>query len=195
MKDKGIERVLLIDSHPEQLKQYSAYLKEKGYEVDIARTVQQGEKLLEETGFSCVVMKDFEDFHAIRQKTDAPILFLTEKSWEQVRLRMLSRETAESGVLEFPPLRIELMNRRVFCGGEKISLSNREFDLLVFFARHPGEVVTFEQIGEELYGTYLDSDRKNVMVCASRLRKRFGDHKGLARKIETVWGRGYRFRA
>jgi DNA-binding response OmpR family regulator len=43
-------------------------------------------------------------------------------------------------------------------------------------------------------GNYIDSDRKNVMVSASRLRKKLEAYAGLERMIETVWGRGYCFR-
>ena len=61
-------------------------------------------------------------------------------------------------------------------------------------AKNKGEVVTFEQIGKEMLGTYLDSDRKNVMVNVSRLRKKFEGYVGLENMIETVWGKGYRFK-
>jgi DNA-binding response OmpR family regulator len=99
----------------------------------------------------------------------------------------------DSGILRFPPLSIELMNRRVFYDGAQIVLSKREFDLLVILAKNSGEVVTFEQIGQELYGTYLESDRKNIMVLASRLRKKLGGEEMRGVRIETVWGKGYKF--
>ena len=158
----------------------------------------------------------------IRALTDSPILYLTGKNDEADRIRGLSigaddyivkpcslqelslriainirrQKTIEnkSGTLEFAPLKIELMEHRVFCGNEEIALSNREFEVLVFFAKHKGEVVTFEQIGKEIMGCYLESDRKNVMVNVSRLRKKFEGYVGLENMIETVWGKGYRFK-
>jgi DNA-binding response OmpR family regulator len=229
MEDKSRYRVLLIDSHPEELEKNSVYLKEQGFETDVASGVKDGIRCLEQSGVSCVVMEaafpemeDFDGFYAIREKTDAPILFLTRKEGEQDRIRGLSMGAvdymvkpcsvqelalrilihvrqqkdrgADIGILEFPRLRIDLMSRRVFYDGQEIALSNREFDLLAFLAKHPGEVESFEQIGEELMGTYMDSDRQNVMVSASRLRKKLEDYGCVERMIETVWGRGYCFR-
>ena len=164
----------------------------------------------------------FEGLRIIRALTDSPILYLTGKTDEADRIRGLSigaddyivkpcslqelslriainirrQKTIEnkSGILEFAPLKIELMEHRVFCGNEEIALSNREFEVLVFFAKHKGEVVTFEQIGKEIMGCYLESDRKNVMVNVSRLRKKFEGYVGLENMIETVWGKGYRFK-
>lgn len=165
----------------------------------------------------------FEGLRIIRALTDSPILYLTGKTDEADRIKGLSIgaddyivkpcslqelslriainirrqktiENNKSGVLEFAPLKIELMEHRTFYGNEEIALSNREFDVLVFLAKHKGEVVTFEQIGKEILGTYLDSDRKNVMVNVSRLRKKFEGYVGLENMIETVWGKGYRFK-
>lgn len=164
----------------------------------------------------------FEGLRIIRALTDSPILYLTGKTDEADRIRGLSigaddyivkpcslqelslrisinirrQKTIEnkSGILEFAPLKIELMEHKIFCGDEEIALSNREFDVLVFLAKHKGEVVTFEQIGKEIMGTYLYSDRKNVMVNVSRLRKKFEGYVGLENMIETVWGKGYRFK-
>jgi DNA-binding response OmpR family regulator len=228
MRHARKDRVLLIDSHPEELKQNSDYLRENGYEVDTASTVQQGIRLLEQYGSSCVVMDtvfpemdNFEGFALIHSCTGAPILFLTERGRQDDRIRGLSMgaqdyivkpcspqelslrimihmcrqqtPSPDSGILRFPPLSIELMNRRVFYDGAQIVLSKREFDLLVILAKNSGEVVTFEQIGQELYGTYLESDRKNIMVLASRLRKKLGGEDVRGFRIETVWGTGYKF--
>ena len=97
-------------------------------------------------------------------------------------------------VLEFPPLRLELSTHSAYCGRDKIPLSTREYDLLLLFARHPGELLTFEAIGKALNGAYLESDRKTVMVNTSRLRKKLEQYPGLENKVETVWGQGYRLR-
>ncbi len=164
----------------------------------------------------------FDGFSVIRRITAAPILYLTGKTDEADRIRGLSigaddyivkpcslkelslriginirrqkKIEKKAGVLEFTPLKIELIEHRASYGNEEIALSNREFDVLVFLAKHKGEVVTFEQIGKEIMGTYLDSDRKNVMVSVSRLRKKLESYVGMENMIETVWGKGYRFK-
>jgi DNA-binding response OmpR family regulator len=167
-------------------------------------------------------MDGFEGYSYLRKKSDAPILFLTGKTEEEDRIRglMLGAEDyivkpyslqelslrilihirrqekveQKAGTLLFPPLRIELLEHRAFYNEQELPLSNREFDLLALLARHPQETMTFEQIGTALFGTYLDTDRKNVMVTASRLRKKLEGCVGLERMIETVWGQGYCFR-
>ena len=75
----------------------------------------------------------------------------------------------------------------------EILLSHREFQLLLLFAQHPGELLTFEQIGMKLFGHYMEADRKNIMVSTSRLRKKMESYVGLEHMIETTWGKGYRF--
>lgn len=163
----------------------------------------------------------FAIFPALRQATTAPILYLTGKSGEADRIRGLTlgaddyivkpcsleelslrilinirkmrKSETGAGELVFPPLRLDLLGHRAFYENQEIPLSNREFDLLALLAKHPGEVLTFQEIGERMLGTYLETDRKNIMVNASRLRKKLEGYVGLDRMIETVWGKGYRF--
>lgn len=167
-------------------------------------------------------MDGFEAYPLIRKLTPAPVLFMTGRTSDEDRIRGLMMGADDyiikpcsleelslriainirksrvlqtsSDALEFPPLRIELNNHSVYCGDEKISVANREYDLLLLFARHAGETVTFEEIGTALNGSYLDSDRQTVMVTTSRLRKKLDQYPGLEGKIETVWGKGYRLR-
>lgn len=167
-------------------------------------------------------MDGFTAFPLIRRLTKAPVLFMTGCTEEADRIRGLTLGADDyilkpcsmeelslriainirksqlvhqnQDVLEFPPLRLELSTHSAYCGRDKIPLSTREYDLLLLFARHPGELLTFEAIGKALNGAYLESDRKTVMVNTSRLRKKLEQYPGLENKIETVWGQGYRLR-
>ena len=167
-------------------------------------------------------MDGFEALEEIRKITQVPVLFLTGRteeadrikglisgavdyivkpcSLEELSLRIqihISRYrgvTGQTGILEFPPLRIELLNHRVFYRSEEIPLSNKEYELLVCLAKHNREVMTFERIGKELLGGYIDADRRNIMMNASRLRKKMEGFVGLENMIETVWGKGYCFK-
>lgn len=164
----------------------------------------------------------FEAFELIRKRSDAPILYLTAKTQQEdriwgltlgaddyivkpcsleelslrikINIRRQNKAGNEAGVLEFPPLRIELVAHKVFYNKEEILLSKREFELLVCLAKHPQEIMTFQQIGTELFGNYIDADRKNIMVSASRLRKKLEGYVGLENMIETAWGKGYCFK-
>jgi len=164
----------------------------------------------------------FEGLQQIRKICDAPILFLTGRtspedrikglslgaddyivkpcSLEELSLRIMihirrqSNMKQRSEILEFSPLKINLLTHHVYYNGEEIVLSNREFELLACLAKHPGEIMTFAQIGEEIFGGYIDADRKNIMVVASRLRKKLESYTGLEYILETKWGKGYCFR-
>ncbi len=167
-------------------------------------------------------MDGFKTIQQLRKITQVPVLFLTGRteeadriqglltgavdyilkpcSLEELYLRIqihISRYrgvTGQTGILEFPPLRIELLNHRVFCREEELLLSNKEYELLVCLAKNNRKVMTFEQIGQELLGGYIDADRRNIMMNASRLRKKMEGYVGLENMIETVWGKGYCFK-
>ena len=167
-------------------------------------------------------MDGFEAMKQIRMITQVPVLFLTGRTEEadriqglvtgavdyivkpcsleelslriQVHITRYRGVTGQTGILEFPPLRIELLNHRVFCSGEEILLSNKEYELLVCLAKNNRKVMTFEEIGKELLGGYIDADRRNIMMNASRLRKKMEGFVGLENMIETVWGKGYCFK-
>jgi len=70
----------------------------------------------------------------------------------------------------------------------------REDELLYYLAINAGKAITFEEIGEKIWGVYSESDRRSIMVNASRLRKRMEAYPELANMIETIWGKGYLFR-
>ena len=55
------------------------------------------------------------------------------------------------------------------------------------------ETATFEELGNALFGSYQESDRRSIMVNVSRLRKKMTLDFELENMIETVWSKGYRF--
>jgi two-component system, OmpR family, response regulator ResD len=92
------------------------------------------------------------------------------------------------------PLRVEPASRRVSLDGEEISLTQREFDLLAFFAANPGRVFSRDQLMEAVWMEPWFNDTSTVTVHVRRLRAKLGDDPADPRFIETVWGVGYRFR-
>lgn len=105
----------------------------------------------------------------------------------------LSKQSSNDLVLHFPPLSIDINAHKAFYNEEEIPLSNREFELLLFLAKHNNEPVTFKVIGTQIWGSYSDSDRRAIMVNTSRLRKKLDRYSGLQNIIETVWSKGYKF--
>lgn len=163
----------------------------------------------------------FQAFPKIREITKAPVIFLTGRTEENDKINGLllgaddymvkpyslreldarimvqlrkNHVPASKNRLEFPPLSIDVTSHKVFYNDtEEIILSNREYEFLYLLVNHPRETLTFASIGENLWGTYSDSDRRTIMVIASRLRKKICSYSGFENVIETVWSQGYKF--
>ena len=75
-----------------------------------------------------------------------------------------------------------------------MALKPREFDLLAFLARHPGQVFSRAQLLSQVWGYDYAGDTRTVDVHVRSLRTKLGDRADTPRWLETVWGVGYRFR-
>lgn len=95
--------------------------------------------------------------------------------------------------LTFGDLVIETAKHRVFVGKKEVSLTNREFSLLLFLARHRGIVFSREQIFDKVWGLDAVGDTATVMVHVNRIREKIEPDPSRPMYIETVWGVGYRF--
>ncbi len=96
--------------------------------------------------------------------------------------------------IEVGPLRVVPAMRSVVLGGEEISLTQREFDLLAYLASHPGQVFSRDQLMDAVWGFPFYEDTSTVTVHVRRLRAKLADDPSAPRFIETVWGVGYRLK-
>ncbi len=74
-----------------------------------------------------------------------------------------------------------------------MELTAREFELLLFFASHPGHVFTRAQLLDEVWGYDHDGYEHTVNTHINRLRAKIESDPANPRWIQTVWGVGYRF--
>lgn len=152
-------------------------------------------------------------------KSDVPIMMLTAKVDEQERINGLQLGADDYVTKPFSPqelvLRVETILRRTAnrcskisyrgltvkplrgeakCNGTLLSLTNHEFRLLHFLMKHPGQILSREQILEELYP---NSEKlvieRTIDVHVSKLREKLAETECAAECIETVRGMGYRF--
>lgn len=167
-------------------------------------------------------MDGFTALRSIRSKTNAPVIFLTGRDSEDDRIngllsgaedyivkpyslkelsarikvqlrRVLPRAATAPTKISYPPISIDLLQHKVFYNDtDEIVLSNREYEFLHLLLTRNGKIITFEEIGNAIWNSYLDTDRKSIMVIASRLRKRLESYSGLENAIETTYGKGYR---
>ena len=108
------------------------------------------------------------------------------------RYQSVKKKVKDSSILSFPPLSINLIEHKAYWNEEEIPLSNREFDLLHLLATKPNEPFSFQEIGMKVWGSFLESDRRSIMVNISRLRKKLDLYEGLENIIESVWSKGYK---
>ena len=110
------------------------------------------------------------------------------------RIEALSRrvEESEPQQLTAGDLRVDLLSRRVWHGEKQIELSTREFSLLEFFMRHPGQVLSREQMLSAIWDYAFDPGSNVVDVYVRYLRRKI-DHRGEPSFITTIRGAGYRF--
>jgi DNA-binding response OmpR family regulator len=108
-------------------------------------------------------------------------------------LRRIDTSPEQAAPLEFDGLRIDPTARRVEVRGVEVQLTQREFDLLVYLARHPGQVFSREQLMDAVWQYSFYTDSSTVTVHVRRLRAKLESEPGEPRWLQTVWGVGYRF--
>ncbi|MEV4537724.1 response regulator transcription factor [Asanoa sp. NPDC049518] len=161
-------------------------------------------------------MNGYQVCATLRAERDwTPIVMLTAKDgeWDQVegldtgaddyltkpfsfpvlvaRLRAVARRGARErpATLEVGDIRIDPAARRVWRSGVEVELTAREFALLAFLARRPGDVVSKRQILDGVWDVDFVGDPNIVEVYVRHLRNKIGRE-----AIETLRGAGYRLR-
>ncbi|MFQ5577174.1 MAG: winged helix-turn-helix domain-containing protein, partial [Anaerolineae bacterium] len=111
------------------------------------------------------------------------------------RYRSSSAATKTGHRLQFDArkLVIDIPERCVTVDGKQISLTSREFDLLVFLARHPGVILTTDKIFGQVWSYDSEADIDNVKWYIWRLRQKIEPNSKDPKTIITERGIGYRF--
>jgi two-component system response regulator ResD len=103
------------------------------------------------------------------------------------------RSPAPESPLTYGDLTIDVARRTITMAGRQVELRRREFDLLAFLARHPGEVFTREDLVAEVWRAPSGVGPSTVTVHMRRLRVLLERDPSRPRWLETVRGVGYRF--
>ncbi len=104
-----------------------------------------------------------------------------------------SETNAPQEVLTFNNLGINLTRREVLLDGQVLALKPQEYDLLLFFAQHKGQMLSREFILERVWGWDYIGDSRTVDVHVRWLRQKIEKNAAEPARIVTVRGGGYRF--
>lgn len=96
-------------------------------------------------------------------------------------------------VLQFTNLEINKTRREVTLNNQILALKPQEYDLLLFFAEHKGQMLTREFILERVWGWEYIGDSRTVDVHVRWLRQKIESDPSLPIRLVTVRGGGYRF--
>lgn len=109
---------------------------------------------------------------------------------ESERAKKDPAESTNSGdLLCRGPLVISRQGWTVTKNGQRMDLTPKEFELLVFLLEHPGQVFTRATLLEQIWGYDFEGDTRTVDIHIQRLRKKLGNDVGLS----TVFGVGYKY--
>ncbi|MDI1464406.1 response regulator transcription factor [Catellatospora sp. KI3] len=107
-------------------------------------------------------------------------------------LRRTSPAPAAAPLLVDGDLRVDPVARIAKLAGAELALTVREFDLLVFLMSHPGVALRRDRLLESVWG-WTFGDQSTVTVHVRRLREKIEADPAAPRRIQTVWGVGYRY--
>ncbi len=116
--------------------------------------------------------------------------FKLEELLARIRVRLRDDGSGERMVLESGGITLDLRTRRAMLGGKLVDLTAREFTMLETLMRHPGQVLSREQLLAHVWGYDYDPGSNVVEVYIRYLRRKLG-----SKAIETVRGMGYRLGA
>lgn len=95
--------------------------------------------------------------------------------------------------LQFGALRLDRARHAATLAGRDLALAPREWDLLCFFAEHPGKAFSRAELLDRVWGYGHDGYDHTVNSHINRLRAKLADDRNAPCYIHTVWGMGYRF--
>ena len=166
------------------------------------------------------IMDGWQTIEQVRKNSDIPIIMLTARGTIQDKvtgfstgaddylvkpfdeaellvrikalLRRISHNEAESEILKYEGIILDLTAREAFFEEEKLSLTQTEYDLLSVFIKHRGKALSREQLVELIWGIDFTGEDRTVDAHIKNLREKLKAAGIEQTVIKTVWGIGYK---
>ena len=108
--------------------------------------------------------------------------------------RLVKNHDKANEIIEIRGMKIDKTARRVYVNEEEKILTTKEFDLLSFLAGHPDRVFTKDELFREIWDMESFGDIATVTVHIKKIREKIEEDAAKPQYIETIWGKGYRFK-
>ncbi len=166
-------------------------------------------------------LNGFEVLKALRNKKQTPVLMLTARGDEidrvvgleigaddylpkpfndrelVARIKAIIRRTGQqndeqqSGIIEFADIKLDPSRQEVICQEQLLILTGTEFSLLYFMLQHSGEVLSKEELSENVLGKKLMPFDRSLDMHLSNLRKKLPERDDGRPRVKTLRGKGY----
>ena len=220
-----MERVLVVDDNLSIQKLVSVNLQARDYAVDVSGTGEEALRLFKDGIYDLVIldlilpgMSGIDVCALLRQQSDVPIVVLSAREDEDLKVRALDTGADDYVTKPFSPkellarvravmrraktdtttklptitlkqLTIDLQGRRAFLGETDLHLTRTEFALLAELAQNQEAVLTHEELLVKVWGPEYRDSNHYLHVYLGRIRKKLGAE--LDSLLETVPGVGY----
>ena len=229
MSRESAKRILVVDDEPQILRALRKSLTINQFDV---RTAADGESALDLlrdwtpdliiTDLSMPLMNGLELCRAIRRVSEVPIIVLSVKGEEKIKIQALDtgaddyitkpfsidellariraalrRAPSAAGAIETKiqagDFSIDLNAHQVFVRGEEIHLTPKEFELLVYLIKNQGKIVTHRTLLNAVWGGNFTGQTEYLRVFIGQLRKKIEPNPSKPHYILTDPWVGYRF--
>ncbi|HZU41084.1 MAG TPA: response regulator transcription factor [Terriglobales bacterium] len=221
--------ILVVDDEPQITRVLKTTLSSNGYGTRTARDGDEALQLIKDWSPDLIItdlrmpnMDGLDLCRHVRQKSQVPIIVLSVKGEEQIKVQALdagaddyvtkpfnvnellarvraalrrsaARQEPESEAINIGDFKIDLHARTVLVNDRAVHLTPKEFDLLVYLARHPGKVMTHRVLLSSIWGANSVEQPEYLRVFIGHLRKKIEPDEGAPRYIITDPWVGYRF--
>lgn len=220
-----MDRILAVDDSPQIQKLVTVNLQARGFAVQTASSGEEAIELFKIGQFDLILLdlimpgiSGIDVCMWIRQQSDIPIIVLSARDEEDLKIRalnagaddyitkpfsqgeMLARVRAvlrrskvgasdDKGVINIMDLTVNLSAHRAFVAGADMHLTRTEFALLAELAQNQESVMTHENLLSRVWGPQYRDSSHYLHIYLGRIRKKLGNKMGAL--LETVPGIGY----